>query len=143
MGRTDLAEVLGGRKALQRRISGFNDMHEAVRDGLPFAALEALIQRLELSLREAAAVLRIPERTIARRKSEKKLLPEESDRLVRLARVFAHAADVFETDADAAGWFKDSNRALGGGRPLDLLDTDAGVQRVDGLLTRIQHGVHS
>jgi putative toxin-antitoxin system antitoxin component (TIGR02293 family) len=118
-------------------------MHEAVRDGLPFAALEALIQRLELTLREAAAVLRIPERTIARRKSDKKLLPEESDRVVRLARVFAHASEVFEKERDAAGWFKDPNRALGGQRPLDLLDTDAGVQRVDALLTRIQHGVHS
>lgn len=143
MARTDLAEVLGGRKVLKRGISGFHDVQEAIRDGLPFAALEVLIQRLQLSLKEAAAVLRIPERTMARRKREKRLLPEESDRVFRLARVFAHAAGVFETEADAAGWFKDPNRGLGGLRPLDLLDTDIGVQKVDAVLTRIQHGVYS
>lgn len=143
MPRMDLAKVLGGRKALKRNISGFDDLQEAIRSGLPFATLEALTKRLHLSASEAAAVLRIPERTMARRKKERRLLPDESDRVLRLARVFAHASEVFETEEDATGWFKDPIRALGGKRPLDLLDTDIGVQEVDALLTRIQHGVYS
>jgi putative toxin-antitoxin system antitoxin component (TIGR02293 family) len=143
MRRTDVAEVLGGRKALNRKISGFEDIQDAIRCGLPFATLEAVMAKLRLSISEVAGVLRIPERTLARRKKEKKLPPDESDRVLRLARLYAHAAEVFETEEDAGGWFKDSIRALGGKRPLDLIDTDIGVQKVDALLTRIQHGVYS
>jgi putative toxin-antitoxin system antitoxin component (TIGR02293 family) len=80
---------------------------------------------------------------MARRKKEKVLLPDESDRVLRLARVFAHASEVFKTEEDATGWFKDGIPALNGKRPLDLLDTDIGAQRVDAVLTRIQHGVYS
>ena len=138
-----VADVLGGAKTLKRKISGFDDLHVAVRSGLPFATLEALIHRLQLSIGEAAAVLRIPARTMARRKRARKLPPDESDRVLRLARVYAHASQVFEDEDEAAGWFKDPNVALGGKRPLELLDTDIGTQRVDALLTRIRHGVYS
>jgi putative toxin-antitoxin system antitoxin component (TIGR02293 family) len=143
MARILIAEVLGGRKALNRRISGFEDLQDAIRSGLPFATLEAVMEKLDLSLNEVAAVLHIPERTMARRKKERKLPPDESDRVLRLARVYAHATEVFESEEDAAGWLKDPNRALGGSRPLDMLDTDVGVQKVDAVLTRIQHGVYS
>ena len=143
MPRVDVAEVLGGRKTLKKPIFRFEDLLDAIRSGLPFASLEAIIEKLQLSISEAATVLGIPERTLARRKKEKKLLPNESDRVMRLARVYAHAIEVFETEDDATGWFKDRVRALGGRRPLDLLDTDIGVQRVDAVLTRIQYGVYS
>jgi putative toxin-antitoxin system antitoxin component (TIGR02293 family) len=143
MARILIAEVLGGRKALNRQISGFEDLQDAIRSGLPFATLEAVMEKLDLSLNEVAAVLHIPERTMARRKKERKLPPDESDRVLRLARVYAHATEVFESEEDAAGWLKDPNRALGGSRPLDMLDTDVGVQKVDAVLTRIQHGVYS
>ena len=143
MARILIAEVLGGRKALNRQISGFEDLQDAIRSGLPFATLEAVMEKLHLSLNEAAAVLHIPERTMARRKKDRKLPPDESDRVLRLARVYAHATEVFETEEDATGWLKDPNRALGGSRPIDMLDTDLGVQKVDAVLTRIQHGVYS
>jgi putative toxin-antitoxin system antitoxin component (TIGR02293 family) len=143
MPRMVVADVLGGRRALNRQISKFEDLQEAIRTGLPFATLEAVIQKLDLGLNEAAAILSIPERTMARRKRDRKLPPDESDRVLRLARVYAHATEVFETEDDARDWLKDPNRALGRKRPLDLLDTDIGVQKVDALLTRIQHGVYS
>src|SRR5262245_39930978 len=143
MPRRVVAEVLGGRRALNRHISGFEDLQDAIRSGLPFATLEAVMEKLQLSLTEAAAVLHIPERTMARRRKDQKLPPDESDRVLRLARVYAHATEVFETEEDARDWLKDSNRDLGGQRPLDLLDTDIGVQKVDAVLTRIQHGVYS
>src|SRR5262245_7074003 len=143
MARILIAEVLGGRKALNRQISGFEDLQDAIRSGLPFATLEAVMEKLKIGLNEAAAVLHIPERTMARRKRDKRFPPDESDRVLRLARIYAHATEVFETEDDARDWIKDPNRALGGKRPLDLLDTDIGVQKVDAVLTRIQQGVYS
>jgi putative toxin-antitoxin system antitoxin component (TIGR02293 family) len=45
--------------------------------------------------------------------------------------------------AIAEGWFNRPNRALGGEKPLDLLDTNAGVEQVVDLLNRIDYGVYS
>src|SRR2546426_11118390 len=98
MPRVDVAKVLGGRKALKTPLSRFEDMLGAIRSGLPFAALEAIIEKLQLNIGEAAAVLRIPERTLARRKKEKRLLPDESDRVIRLGRDYGQAVAVFETE---------------------------------------------
>ncbi|HEX9671449.1 MAG TPA: antitoxin Xre/MbcA/ParS toxin-binding domain-containing protein [Thermoanaerobaculia bacterium] len=136
--------VLGGREALKgRRIEGPEDLRERVREGLPFAALEAVARTLELERPELTAALDLPERTLVRRKQERRLRPAESDRLVRLARVAAQAVEVLGDTERAVRWLHRPNRALGGPAPLTLLDTDIGAQQVEQLLGRIEHGVYS
>ena len=82
-------------------------------------------------------------RTIARRKKEKKLRPDESDRLVRVARIGAIAEGVLGSEQKAAAWLRESNRALGGIAPLEILDTDIGIKQVEEILGRIEYGVYS
>ncbi len=65
-----LVEALGGRKVFKRRIANLDELREAVKAGLPYASLEALIGKLGLGREEAAAALHLPQRTIARRKKE-------------------------------------------------------------------------
>lgn len=79
----------------------------------------------------------------ARRRRGLLLKRSESDRAVRLARVFAQAEDVFEDRDKARAWLCRPNRALGGKTPLSLLDTDLGVRQVDTIMGRIEHGVFS
>jgi putative toxin-antitoxin system antitoxin component (TIGR02293 family) len=67
----------------------------------------------------------------------------ESDRAFRLARILAHAVEVFESIERARDWLKSENRALDGQPPFELLDTDAGAQEVDDVLGRIEHGIFS
>lgn len=43
----------------------------------------------------------------------------------------------------AVEWLQTPNRALGGERPLDQLDTDVGAREVEDLLGRIAYGVYS
>lgn len=88
-------------------------------------------------------VLAIPLRTLTRRKAERRLRPEESDRLVRLARILAQAVDVLGSTEKASQWLQRPNRALGGETPLSLLDTDLGSRQVEEVLGRIEHGVYS
>lgn len=85
----------------------------------------------------------IPMRTLARRRESKRLTAEESDRLVRLARVFTHAIDVFGDREKAATWLKRPNRVLHNMAPIDTLDTDLGVQEAETVLGRIEYGVYS
>jgi putative toxin-antitoxin system antitoxin component (TIGR02293 family) len=136
-------KLLGGAGVLRSRPRSSLDWVMVIRRGLPSAALESLTGNLGLPQAELAAVLGIPERTLARRKKEGALSPEESAKLVRLARVARRAAEVFEDRDAAVRWLRQPNRALGGEVPLGLLDTEIGAESVADLLGRIEHGVFS
>ncbi len=67
----------------------------------------------------------------------------KSNRDDRLARVIAVAQDVLEDEQNARAWVCEPNRALRGERPLDLLDTEAGMERVVHVLKQLEHGVYT
>ena len=139
-----VVDVLGGPKVFRSRaLPTASQMRDRVKAGLPFSSLESVRERLRLSVPEAASVLQMPARTLARRRSSRKLAADESDRLYRLARIAAQAFGVFGTDDKASTWLQRPNRALNNEPPIHLLDTDVGTRQVEDMLGRIAHGVVS
>lgn len=138
-----LVDALGGARALRERAATYRGLHERVRAGLPYASLESVARHFALDLGTLAAVLHLPRRTLARRKRDRKLRPDESDRLLRLGRIASLAEEVLGSSDKAARWLQRPNRALGGDIPLHRLDTDLGARDVEALLLRIAHGVYS
>jgi putative toxin-antitoxin system antitoxin component (TIGR02293 family) len=137
-------EVLGGKAILGRPVSKRGALAELVREGLPVKSLLLLAERLDLRQAELSEKIGIPQRTLTRRLTQhSRLTAAESDRAVRLAQVYANAAETLGDGAKAAAWLKTPNRALRGVRPLDQLDTDPGVREVEDLLGRIAYGVYS
>lgn len=135
-------DVLGGTKVFKgRTLPNPTELRIRVRTGLPYQSLESIRGRLGLSLPEAAILLHVPLRTLARRRHDRKLDAGESDRLYRLARVAAHAVAALGTEAKAATWLRRPNRALNGEAPLALLDTDLGARQIEDVLGRLEHGV--
>jgi putative toxin-antitoxin system antitoxin component (TIGR02293 family) len=116
---------------------------ELIREGLPYASLESVMDEIELNGAEACASIAMSARTIARRKKEQKLRADESDRVYRLARIASLAEEVLGNREKAVTWLHKPNRALGHEAPLRLLDTDIGARQVEALLRRIEHGVYS
>ncbi len=140
MSTTAIAALLGGPRIVGELRSPI-EMAQAVRRGLPWAAFEALVSALAMSKADLATMLHIRSRTLSRRKAAGRLEAMESDRIFRLARVLAHAVEVFESVERARDWLESENRSLGGERPLRLLDTDVGAREVDDVLGRIEHGI--
>jgi len=112
----------------------------AVRDGLPIAALERLIADGVISEAELEQRF-IPRRTLYARRQKGTLSREQSDFIVRLARIQAIADEVFGDRESAHGWLRDPNGALNGELPLNLLDTEEGGRVVEAVLGRIAHGI--
>ena len=133
-----ISDVLGVEQAASEL-----DLLRELRNGLPYEALERIRRALDLTLDELADALAISVRTLNRRKKAESLEPDESDRVYRIARVYAHALEVFGDRDKASKWFKRENSALGGEVPLEVFDTDLGAQMVDDVLTRIEFGVYS
>ena len=139
----NIVKMLGGEKTLGRAVSSTADLIPVLRSGLKYRSLEAIIDKLDLPREDVLKSLGLPLRTMARRKEEKRLTADESDRVYRLARVVAHAEDVFEDIDKVRRWLVHTNRALGGVTPLSLLDTDEGARQVDTILGRIEYGLFS
>ncbi len=139
-----IADVLGGRKILGKAIKNPDDLAHLVRKGLPATSVSALAEKLHVANTVLSRKLGIPQRTLTRRLSQSSLLtPAESDRTVRVARVYAHAVDMIGEAEKAVNWLLTPNRALGGEKPLDRLDTDMGARMVEDILGRIAYGVYS
>ena len=139
-----IAEVLGGRKVLGRTIKNSVDLTELIRTGLPASAIVALAKKLDLKNAVISERLGIPQRTLSRRLSQHaRLTAAESDRTVRLARVYATAVEMIGNAEKAVEWLRTQNPALGGELPLDRLDTDLGAREVEDILGRIAYGVYS
>ena len=117
---------------------------EIVRDGIPARALKIFADTLSLNLTDIARVVLIPRRTLERRMAANALLRTgESERVVRLGRIFAKARDVFEDSDEAATWLNEPLDALGGQTPLQVSSTEPGAREVEQILGRIEHGVFS
>src|SRR6184192_4186917 len=95
---TSLATALGGRKVIKGNVSSTRDLLRSVEAGLPYGALDAVMTRFGLARTEIAQAVRLPMWTLARRKRERRLHPDEADRLIRVALVAAEAARILVID---------------------------------------------
>ncbi len=115
---------------------------EKVEAGFSFDALERLGKTTGLPLERLRVAVRITPRTLTRRKKEKKLTPEESDRLVSVSRLLAQTFELFEGNEEAGiRWFTSPNRGLNGQSPLEVAATETGTREVENLIGRLEHGV--
>lgn len=135
-----IAAMLGGRRLLRDSPRSTAELRTLARAGLPNGVIGELSTQLGTSETELRRIVRLAPRTAARRK-DANLKPDESDRVMRVARVFARAQRVLGDRDRAAAWLRRANRALGDALPLDLLDTDIGAADVEDVLVRIEHGV--
>ena len=118
-----------------------NDMISQIKKGLPISSFEKLRKRLDVSDNLLSQIVNIPKRTLNRRKQQGRLNAAESERLLRIARLYDKTLDVFEDEEAAENWFKKPARGLAGVPPLKYADTELGAQEVERLLIRIEHGV--
>jgi len=138
----DIAEMLGGKRVFVGRIIHTDlDLVEAVREGLPTQAVDALVSTGALSSDEVEQFVLTEGTSLAERKQEEKLSPDESDRLARIARITALANETFGDPAKAARWLRKPCRALGGVVPISLLSTGEGGRIVEDSLEQLANGI--
>lgn len=114
---------------------------EAIREGLPAEAFGWLKDELGLTAEELAGVVHVSRRTVSRRKKEGRLKPDESERVLRLIRIYQRAAHVLGGRGEAREWMQEENYALGEETPLHFADTEPGARRVEQLLGQVERGI--
>jgi putative toxin-antitoxin system antitoxin component (TIGR02293 family) len=133
-----LGQLLGLKSVLHSEV----DLIDRLEKGLPISTLQALRARAGLTDEETYALI-APRRTLNRREAlHQALSPEEADKAVRIARVTAHAQQLFSGEpAYAAEWLRAPHSAIGGRTPMQALATESGARAVDEILGHIEHGM--
>lgn len=123
------------------RSRNVGDLISQLKRGLPVASLTRLSRELEVSESRLASTVSIAQRTLTRRKREGRFKADESERVLRIARLYERAIEVLGDGRAARQWFKSSVKGLGNKTPLEYADTEPGAQEVEGMLDRIEDGV--
>lgn len=92
-----------------------------------------------------AHALIAPETTVRRRlKGNERFSEAESERLIRLTRVYAEAVELFGDEAAALNWLNTPQTFIPGDAPISpmaLSSKDSGARLVEALLRRTAHGM--
>lgn len=115
-----------------------------VRRGLPFATLDEVAAAVGIGRLAMARVIGLPPTTLARRRESGALTTEESDRLVRVARLVGMTYELMRGDGNAARrWLKEGHELLEGESPLERASTEVGGREVERLVGRLRYGTFS
>ena len=139
----NISFLLGGRSTLKADIRSESDLEGVIVRGLPADSVRSLAKYTMTSLSLLQDVTHIDKTTFRRRERKKaRLRPDESDRVVRVARIAALAAEALG-EKDGKRWLHEPNYALANRIPIEMLQTEVGTRQVEDVLLRIQHGVYS
>ena len=132
---------LGGESGIGASVGTGLEWVEAVENGFLPDAIDAAVGSGLLTWDEVDQIV-IPRRTLNHRKAhERRLTLDQSDRLLRIARVTAEAESAFANAEKAHRWLRKPSRPLGHAVPLQMLRTSTGADLVREELVRIQHGI--
>ena len=140
--------LLGGRRTFPKPIHTALEAHQQITAGFPGRALTNLVAQVavmrDTDVLEKAVGISL--RTLQRRKKDetgRRLSKEQSGRAWKFAALLARATSVFGSQEDAERWLSEPALGLNGQRPIDLLDTPAGVGIVEDFLEQIAYGVYA
>jgi putative toxin-antitoxin system antitoxin component (TIGR02293 family) len=133
-------DVVGGKAVMGTDITNSRELIDAIRRGFPVTAITHILESGRMTLAEIDEVI-LPRKTLSHRQKIGTLTAEQSDRLMRAAHLIAEAEETFGSQEKAAKWLRRPTTALGGEKPIALLDTTEGAHQVELLLGRIAHGI--
>lgn len=105
--------------------------------GIQKKALYHLAERMSFSLQEVAAFLSL---TVPAYADEELLDYPTSERVIKIAELYQKGFEVFGEQKFKI-WMDTPSKALGGKKPIHLLNTTAGVEYLLDEVIRIEHGI--
>lgn len=141
-----IAHLLNQKKskiATKSTASGDYAILSMIKTGVSKSALLKVGKELGLTLDDLCQLFHISPRTVQRKGEEDTLGPEVSERVIELATVIIRGHEVLGSKDALRLWIQDEILALGGKRPIDLLDSSYGIRMILDVLSRIEHGIYS
>ena len=136
----EVVSVLGGKKKLGRSIKSDRDLEKIVTEGLPAELVEIFVDRIYPNSPNHYYEV-VPRSTLNRKLSDGSPLPlQYSEKLERLARIYAFALEVWDSEEDAREFMTKKHPILDDRTPFEASMTDLGARQVEQVLGRLMFG---
>ena len=132
--------LLGGEKVVGKPVTCDLDIARLIRDGLPVDVIDTLIGDKTVTPDEVSRII-MPPKAVSERRRKGGLTPEQSDRVIRVARIFAEALETFGSREKALTWMRRACSVLGGKLRSICWIRKRAPRLVESLLGRIAHGL--
>lgn len=126
----------------KRKLDSRKDYIQLSRDGITMPIFKKIIDFTGLSTKEISEILPISERQLSRYKSSHILRKDISSHLIQLVELFEKGYDVFGEEK-FQNWLRSKIMVLGNDSPINYLDTGIGIQLIEDIIGRIEHGIYS
>lgn len=133
--------------------AGRNERIRMIKAGLPAAEAKRILSGLALPSGVAMEALKLSPATVNRKVARQQALaPEDSERVLGVAKLVGQVQAMVEESGNPEGfqaelwvsrWLREPIPALGGQRPIELLDTMEGQALVSETLARMQSGAYA
>lgn len=130
-----------------------NDRIGMIRRGLPATAVKQIVSDLKVEQKTFFDALNLKTATVNRKAARNDALrSEDTERLLGVMRLIGQLEAIVEESGNGEGfdaanwlsnWLREPMPALGGARPLSLLDTMEGQAMVADVLAKVQSGAYA
>ncbi len=114
-----------------------------IKRGLKGRSVNSFIEHSSLTKKQVSRMINISERTLQRNSPDKTINTNSSERLIKLTRLFYKGISVFNKKEKFITWLNRPNRSLDNQLPIELIETNMGIDLVIDELLKIEHGVFS
>ena len=112
-------------------------------EGITKSEFLEVVSLTGMTLRDFAQLLPVTKRTIEKAKANEKLRPDVSDRVLEIGTLYLEGINLFGAKETFNEWLHTHLMALGGEKPIKMLNSSNGIQMVRDVMGRIAHGVFS
>lgn len=130
-----------------------NDRIGMIRRGLPATAVKQIVSDLKVEQKTFFDALNLKTATVNRKAARNDALPsEDTERVLGVMRLIGQLEAIVEESGNGEGfdaaswlsnWLREPMSALGGAKPLSLLDTMEGQAMVADVLAKVQSGAYA
>jgi putative toxin-antitoxin system antitoxin component (TIGR02293 family) len=135
--------ILGGNKSVPKALASDLDLINLTRHGVRKSSLKSLSDYLGITMDEMSSLLHTSHRNIQRKDDDELLDVYKSEQAIELAQVVSKGLEIFGAKENLHQWLHSNLIALGGKKPIDLLDTSFGIRLIYRVLGRLEYGVYS
>jgi len=124
------------------QINQRTDLITLVRTGIETKYLKQIQEFTTLSDNEIGEVLPISQRQLVRYASDHRLNKEITSHIIQIIELYQKGYKLFGK-VKFNLWLKTQNKVLGNIKPIEMMDTSIGIEMIEDIIGRIEHGVYS
>lgn len=118
------------------------DLIGIARKGIQTKYIEQIQNFTSLTDKELSSILPISQRQLFRYPSDHNLNKEITSHLIQIIELFQKGFKLFGENKFKI-WIRTSNKVLNDNKPIEIMDTSIGIEMIEDVIGRIEHGVYS